>query len=155
MFSAFIRTISALSLAAMASVPAVAQDRVALDSTVQVERQVSENGASRTVLSPPEGVVPGDRLLFSTSYANRGGEVAENFVVTNPLPTAVRLAEDGDFDVSIDGGKTYARLSDLSVNDGELGPRAAEPRDVTHIRWTLASLAPGADGTLSYYAIVR
>lgn len=155
MFSGLIRSLSAATLTLLIAVPASAQDKVALDSNVQLERQVTENGATRAVLSAPVGVVPGDRLLFSTSYANNGKAAADNFVVTNPLPAAVRLAEDGEFDVSVDGGKTYAPLADLTVSDGGPAPRAAEPRDVTHIRWTLASVPAGATGTVSYYGIVR
>ena len=149
----------AFGLAATAlglSAPAVAQNDVALSSDVKVERTTVENGQSRTTLAAPEGVVPGDRLLFTTSYANGGSAPAENFVVTNPLPSAVKLAEtDEKFEVSVDGGKTFAALDTLSVADPEVGNRPAELGDVTHIRWVLARVAQGESGTLSYYGIVR
>ena len=138
------------------SAPAQAQNDVALSSDVKVERTTVENGQSRTTLAAPEGVVPGDRLLFTTSYANGGSEPAENFVVTNPLPSAVRLAEtDESFEVSVDGGETFAALDTLRVADPEVGNRPAELGDVTHIRWVLARVAQGESGTLSYYGIVR
>ena len=149
----------AFGLAATAlglSAPAVAQNDVALSSDVKVERTTVENGQSRTTLAAPEGVVPGDRLLFTTSYANGGSAPAENFVVTNPLPSAVALAEtDESFEVSVDGGKTFAALDTLSVTDPEAGNRPAELGDVTHIRWVLARVAQGESGVLSYYGIVR
>ena len=138
------------------SAPAQAQNEVALMSDVKVERTIIENGISHTSLAAPEGVVPGDRLLFTTSYANNGSSVAENFVVTNPLPTAVKLAElEDNFEVSVDGGQTFAALASLSVADPEAGDRPAELGDVTHIRWVLARVAQGESGTLSYYGIVR
>ena len=138
------------------SAPAQAQNDVALSSDVKVERTTVENGQSRTTLAAPEGVVPGDRLLFTTSYANGGSAPAENFVVTNPLPSAVRLAEtDESFEVSVDGGETFAALDTLRVADPEVGNRPAELGDVTHIRWVLARVAQGESGTLSYYGIVR
>ena len=138
------------------SAPAQAQNDVALSSDVKVERTTVENGQSRTTLAPPESVVPGDRLLFTTSYANGGSSPAENFVVTNPLPSAVALAEtDESFEVSVDGGKTFAALDTLSITDPEIGNRPAELGDVTHIRWVLARVAEGESGTLSYYGIVR
>ncbi len=148
---------SVLSLAALvASVPATAKDTVVLSGIVQLERIVTEDGKARKVLAAPEGVVPGDRLLFTTSYENSGGEPVENFVVTNPLPAAIRLAEaDAAFQVSVDGGVTFGDLSAIKIEDAEAGARAAEARDVTHIRWTLERLDPGAQGNLNYYGIVR
>jgi uncharacterized repeat protein (TIGR01451 family) len=138
------------------SAPATAQNDVALSSDVKVERTTVENGQSRTTLAAPEGVVPGDRLLFTTSYANGGSAAAENFVVTNPLPSAVRLSElDDSFEVSVDGGETFATLDRLAVPDSDAGRRPAELSDVTHIRWVLAQVAPGESGELSYYGIVR
>lgn len=156
MFSNLIKT-SVLSVAALvASVPATATDSVVLSGIVQLERVVTEDGKARKVLAAPEGVVPGDRLLFTTSYENSGGEPVENFVVTNPLPTAIRLAEaDAAFQVSVDGGATFGDLGAIKIEDAEAGARAAEARDVTHIRWTLERLDPGAKGTLNYYGIVR
>lgn len=149
--------VSLLSLIALgASAPAAAKDTVALSGTVQVERVVTNEGESKKVLVAPEGVVPGDRLLFTTNYENAGSETVENFVVTNPLPPAVRLADaDTAFDVSVDGGKSYGEISVLQVIEPETGPRPAEVRDVTHIRWTLERLEPGVKGKLNYYGIVR
>ena len=146
---------SLLGAAFAGSGPALAQSPVTLDSDVKVERTVVDDGVSEQVLTAPVDVVPGDKLVFETSYANNGSEVVENFVVTNPLPAAVKLAaEDASFVVSVDGGKTYAAsVADLSVSS-EAG-RKAELADVTHIRWTLARLEPGERGSLSYQAIVR
>lgn len=144
--------IPALALAA----PAHAQSSVALESNVKVERTITENGEAQTVLAAPEDVVPGDRLVFSTQYRNDSGQVVENFVVTNPLPGAVVLAENDDaFEVSVDGGANFAPLAKLTVETDMEESRPALPRDVTHIRWTLARLEPGESGSLSYNAFVR
>ena len=148
---------AALSLA-MVTVPvaASAQDAVSLDGSVKVERTVNEDGTVTTFLEDPATVVPGDRLLFITSYRNQGVEVVEDFVVTNPLPSAVVLADDDEaFQVSVDGGETFGALSEFTVTDGDIGDRPASLSDVTHVRWTLAALQPGATGDLRYYATVR
>lgn len=134
---------------------ASAQQAVELNGSVQVERTVTENGEERTVLSPPEQVVPGDKLMFSNSFRNGGAEPVEDFVVTNPLPKAVRLAEeDAAFEVSVDG-ETFGRLSDFSVASKTGESRPAQLSDVTHLRWTLERVEPGASGSLDYQAIVR
>lgn len=136
--------------------PVLAAD-VSLASDVKVERSVVENGQKRQVLLPAVKVVPGEKLVFTTVYRNTGVKPAENFVVTNPIPGAVRLSDDGfgNFDVSVDGGKAWGKLPALRVSDGKGGERAAEAADVTHLRWVLATIAPGASGTLEYHGIVR
>ena len=140
----------------LGAAPASAQDQVSLAGGVKVERTQLVGGVERQVLAEPTDVVPGDRLVFSTSYRNAGSEAVENFVVTNPLPGAVVLAQDDPaFLVSIDGGTKFAALSGLTVAAEPSGTRPAVAADVTHIRWTLARLEPGASGNLSYNAFVR
>ena len=131
------------------------QQAVALSGDVMVMRTVDENGTQTTVLEPPSQVIPGDRLVFTTRYTNTSAETVEDFVVTNPLPAPVMLAEDGEFEVSVDGGKSFGKLIALSVTLEDGADRPAELTDVTHIRWTLARLTPGEQGSLSYFAVIR
>lgn len=130
---------------------------IELKGDVKVSKQVVENGTEKQVLSEPKVVVPGDRLIFSTSYRNTGGETVRNFVVTNPIPNGVMLAPEGaaEHSVSVDGGKSWGKLASLSVNNGEGAMRPAVAGDVTHVRWVLPEVAPGAEGKVTYNAIVR
>lgn len=130
---------------------------IELKGSVKVARVVTENGQQRRVLTEPEVVVPGERLVFSTAYHNSGGTQVKDFVVTNPIPEGVMLAPEdtGSTEVSVDGGKSWGKLAVLTMADGQGGRRPAQASDVTHLRWTLATLAPGAQGTLTYNAIVR
>ncbi len=147
---------AAVVLATPVSAFAQASD-VQLKGDVKVEKVVVENGVSRKVLSPPKAVVPGDRLSFTTSYVNTGKQPVTDFVITNPLPAPVRLAPEGadSLTVSVDGGKTWGRLATLRVPDGKGGMRPATASDATHIRWTVARIAPGGGGSVSYQGIVR
>ena len=155
-FTSLVALVAVMAAGALAAAPAAAEDLVSLKGDVKVERKVASDGAVKTVLSEPTEVVPGDRLRFATDYSNDSASAVDNFVVTNPLPAAVTLAaDDKAFEVSVDGGKTFGRLADFTVKDAAAGDRQAALADVTHIRWTLARLAPGASGSLSYYAIVR
>ena len=115
------------------------------------------DGNQSTELVEPDVIVPGDRLIFGTSYANNGAEEATNFVITNAVPAAVRLAPDAsaELTVSVDGGESWDKLSALTVTGEDGAARAATGEDVTHIRWTLASIAPGASGRVEYPAIIR
>lgn len=141
------------SLAATQSTPSP----VTLKGDVMLEKTVTENGVSKVQLVEPKVVIPGDRLLFTTRYHNDGTQAVTNFVVTNPLPSAVALESGGaqGTEVSVDGGKTWGQLGRLKVASTEGTPRAATATDVTHVRWTIPSIAPGASGEVQYHGIVR
>ena len=122
-----------------------------------VETSVDADGKETTKLVEPALIVPGDRLMFGTEYANNGEQPADNFIITNAVPGAVRVAPDAPSDliVSVDGGKTWGKLADLTVSDEDDASRPARHDDVTHVRWTLASIAPGERGRVEYPAIIR
>jgi uncharacterized repeat protein (TIGR01451 family) len=142
-------------------VPATVQaaNNVALNSEVFVERQVKDSaGRQKIVLEPPKIVTPGDRLVFVLSYRNMGSAPAADFVVTNPLPTAVSYQGTADrvAEVSINGGREWGALSALKVRDQDGSWRSARPEDVTHVRWNVKRAIPvGAEGKLSFRGIVR
>lgn len=130
---------------------------VSLESTVKVERTTTVAGRPQTVLEAPKNVVPGDKLVFATSYKNAGAAPATKFVVTNPVPGAVAWTGDSSngVTVSVDGGRTFGPLGAAKVRGPQGQPRAAQPADVTHLRWTLAAIAPGGSGQLLSRGIVR
>ncbi|MEO9600254.1 hypothetical protein [Parasphingorhabdus sp.] len=151
-----------------ASIQSAATDpraNVKIDSKIQVERtEESASGEITTTLLDPATikVIPGDKLLFTNAYRNTGGSAVTGFVVNNPVHPAVALTEvlEDWALVSVDGGKSFGKLSDLSVSEtaSESAPtsRPAQASDVTHIRWVLASpIAPGASGELQFRGIVR
>ena len=147
-------------LAALVASPAMALasgGAVSLDSTIKLDKVVTDKGQIHHEIVSPEKVVPGNHLVFLTNYRNAGDKPFDNFVVTNPVPSAVALesADNTRFDVSIDGGKTWGKLSQLTVTKPGASPRAAQGSDVTHVRWVIASIAPGESGTLEYHAVVR
>ncbi len=155
MFGRFITTTAIALSSLMLAVPAHAQAQVSLNGEVKLVQTVEENGKTSTRLVEPDRIVPGDRLLFVTSYENTTGVVVDDFVINNPLPEAVTLAENGDFEVSVDDGVTFAPLAGLSVVN-EAGERLpASIDDVTHLRWTFDRLEPGAKGSIEYFAVIR
>ena len=159
MKSNWMAALAGAALLALSPTMASAQNAqpIELKGDVKVSKLVIENGKQKEVLSEPKVVVPGDRLIFSTSYRNNGTETVRNFIVTNPLPNGVMLAPESAADhlVSVDGGKTWGRLAGLSVSSGEGVTRPAVAGDVTHVRWVLPEVAPGAEGKVTYNAIVR
>jgi len=139
-------------LSSFSSAPAFAAGPVSLESTVAVASVDSEN---REVLRPAENAVPGDKLVFITTFHNNGAEPIENIIITNPVPATISLAEASNFAVSVDDGKRFASLASLTVPDGNGGQRAAQLADVTHIRWIVARVEPGGSGSVQYQGLVR
>jgi hypothetical protein len=143
-----------------------AGETVTIASEALIERtETDAAGKERTVLKAPKDViiVPGDRVIFTLKYANKGAEPASGFRATNPMPGPVQFvaaAEDWA-EVSVDGGKSWGKLAALTVKakaaDGvsEM-TRAATAEDVTHVRWFFTNpIAPGSQGSVSYRGIIK
>ena len=153
------RTALILLSAALAPAPALAANQVALDNSVFVERVTTDaSGKQRVLLEEPKIVVPGDRLVFVLNYRNASAQAADRFVVTNPMPSAVRFADTGDAQsiVSVDGGRTWGTIGTLTVPLADGTRRPAQPADVTHIRWAFQKPIPaGATGKLMFRGVVK
>ena len=149
--------ITAAMIAAVPAGASAAAGAVVLKGDVKIETTVVDKGVEKTVLVTPKIVVPGNRLLFSTSYRNESATPVQNFVVTNPVPEGIAVAapDAASLTVSVDGGKTWGKLAALTVKDAKGTARPAQAGDVTHVRWTLATIAPGAAGAVAYHAIVK
>lgn len=155
-----IRYISALAvmLGAIFTAPAMAKGNIALESEIFVEREAKAAGRSSVILERPTSLIPGDKLVFVVKYKNTGASPASDVVITNPIPNAVRFQEtlDGTEQVSVDGGKNWARLEDLRIALKNGGFRPASPADVTHIRWLiLEDITNGAEGKLTFRGVVK
>jgi hypothetical protein len=153
-----------VSLAALCMTgPLLAADSpVALHSEpIMLDKITTVAGEATHALVDPavthDKVIPGSHLVVATDYHNTSDKPVDHFVVINPLPAALMLSDDGmgDFDVSVDGGKTFGKLPALVVTDAKGGKRAAEASDVTALRWIIPQIAPGASGKLEYHAVVR
>jgi uncharacterized repeat protein (TIGR01451 family) len=145
-------------LALLTPALAMAADQVTLDSQIFVERTVTDaDGTTRTVREPTKVVTPGDRLVFVIAYKNAGSAAASDFVITNPLPSAVAYAgtEGNEPELSVDGGTSWGALAVLKVAQENGTERAASPADVTHVRWTFATIPAGSGGSVSFRGVVK
>lgn len=163
-FSAFIGF--AFATFSSAHAQEAAQSQVSLSSEVFIERtEIDADGNEQIMLKTPKDVVviPGDRLKFILSYSNNTGQDVTGFKATNPIPSAVAFidAREDWAQVSVDGGKNWGKLEDLTVETrdesaGTIVTRAASNLDVTHVRWVFNdSIANGAKGELSYNGTVK
>lgn len=139
------------------SAPPRAAAPIALAGEIKVRKQVVDHGVEREVLVEPQVVIPGDKLVFRTTYRNTSAEIVRDFVITNRLPAGVALSPDAAQSalVSVDGGKSWGKLDVLEVNDGAGNKRPALASDVTHLRWVLPEIKPGGSGEVTYDASVQ
>ncbi|MEP3225447.1 MAG: hypothetical protein ABJO01_05690 [Parasphingorhabdus sp.] len=143
---------------------------VKIESKVLVERTEEDAAGQLTIklYNPADvKVIPGDKLVFVNSYKNTGSTAVTGFVVNNPVHPAVAFSEVmEDWAVlSVDGGKNFGKLTELQITEtveaaegaaSTTVTRAAQPIDVTHIRWTFdQAIAAGASGELRFSGLVR
>jgi uncharacterized repeat protein (TIGR01451 family) len=152
-------SILAVLLTSLTATAAIAASPVQLSSQIFVEKQQKRaDGTMAVALVAPELIVPGDQLVFVVRYKNVGAQQATGFTVTNPLPKAVAFSgtADGNEIVSIDGGKSWGKLSQLSVKQAGGKTRPALMTDVTHLKWNMNQpLTAGAEGKLIFRGVVR
>lgn len=166
-FRLFVSILGALALvtgsAAFAQRPS---GTVELVNTVAKEVEVVEQGRKVKKLVPPTQVVPGDEVVYTLTYTNKGVQPAERVAIDNPVPTHTRYVdgsasgEGSAVTFSVDGGKSFAAPSALTVreknNAGAEVVRPATAKDYTHIRWQLREpVAPGRSGYVRFKVAVQ
>lgn len=164
MKSEFIQNGLVLLMLGLSSAAVYAQEPGALDVTTTVQKELVEtnaDGETTTRLVAAGTVVPGERVIYTTTFRNTGAEAADNVVITNPLSASLTYVEGSAFgpgmtlEFSVDGGVSFAAADALMV-DAPDGERPARGADYTHLRWTLnTSLAAGAQGVVRFTAILE
>lgn len=153
----FLVVLSGLSLAA---------PKVDLATRAEVQRTVLNDKGEQVVVmvhAAKADVVPGDVVIFTTTYRNLGTEATDpGLVIDNPVPEHMEYVEKSSagnnmtITYSVDGGKSFDVPSGLYVTDKDGKRRKARPADYTSIRWTMVKpLAPAVVGTVSFRAKVK
>ena len=142
-----------------------AKPKVELSMSSEKEITLKENGVDVVKRVPATEVEPGQILVFTLSYSNKGDEKATNVVFNNPIPKETvyepgsAIGSGSEITFSIDGGKNYKKPSLLTYEtrgpDGKPVKKKASPEQYTHVRWKISSVAPGGGGQLSYKARVK
>ena len=145
-------------LAAFGSGFAQDGDALAINTSAYQEIAVkAADGTTSVKRVPASKVVPGGEVVYEISYQNSGSAAATDVVIDNPVPKGLAYVDSDKTpvtEVSVDGGNAYGKIGDLTV-PGPEGPRAAQPGDVTHLRWVIARVAPGAKGIVEFKARVK
>ena len=136
----------------------------AAQSPIEITSDVNElvlfmdkDGKEQRQILPAEEITPGDRILFTSSFKNKGKEATENVMITNPIPAHTRYLEGtakGEnciITFSVDGGKVWGDAKTLKVRQKDGEYRAATAADYTHIRWNYTpALQPEEKKSISF-----
>jgi uncharacterized repeat protein (TIGR01451 family) len=138
------------------------QGTIELKSNAEVEVTETNSKGEKIVKRLEIGkskIVPGEILVYTTTYRNNGTKPAEKIVITNPVPQHMNYVEKSaegagtKIDFSADHGKTYGAPETLFVTDSQGNKQKATAADYTDIRWTLLKPLPsGSSGSVSFKA---
>jgi uncharacterized repeat protein (TIGR01451 family) len=141
------------------------QGSIELKSTAQAEvvetNKKGEKQVKHVDVSKAK-VVPGDVVVFTTTYKNVGKQPADKVTIMNPVPEHMLYMDqsaDGKgmkIDFSVDKGMSYGSPDTLTVIDALGNKQRATILDYTNIRWiAVKPLAPGGKGTVSFKAKLK
>ena len=155
-----------LALIMMVVMPAyaMAAPDVKIHITAEKAVMVEKDGKQIEKLVEAKEVAPGDTLVYTLSYENKGDETATNVVLVDPIPDATTYIVGSAFGpgatvaFSIDGGKTFKEpsllLYKVKVGDKMIS-RKASPEQYTHIRWTVENIPAGKSGIAGFRVRVK
>ena len=120
---------------------AVAQEHIKLKNEVFKEiMTVNEDGSKQYKLVEAAKAIPGDEMVYITTFTNIGNEDVTDIVITNPIPnnslykSGSAFGSGTEITYSIDDGKTYAAAEALTVKDQDGQSRSATAEDYTTIK---------------------
>lgn len=138
---------------------------VSLISVAEVEIKVKNDQGIEEIKRIPAAsanVAPGDAVIFTNYYSNKGDKPADKVVVTNPVPNNMFYVDgsaggkNARIEFSIDKGKTFGLPETLIISTDDGKERPARSTDYTHIRWTLTTaVPPGEKGEVAFRAKVQ
>jgi len=139
------------------------QENICMDSIAEIEI-LSRNteGKDVYVRQPAELVPPGTVVIYTNSFTNLGDKPAEGITVNNAVPENMEYVagsaskKGAEVSFSVDGGATYASPEKLTVTTKDGQTRPAQPKDYTHVRWTIQTLLlPGETRQVEFRALLK
>ena len=153
---------AAAALAVMAQGAARAPRDLLVSSQLERIRPTAGGDAEETAPDAIDAAAHADELIVSVRFANSSDHVLDAIRITSPIPPDLSYVSDSasgpgaDVLYSVDGGRSFGRPEELTMQAPDGNVRGAEPADYTHVRWVLrASLDAGASGVARFRAVPR
>ena len=155
-----------LASAALAQQAGAGKPELVVDvSTLKEVVTRDARGQEQRKLEKVSSAQPGDTLVYTINYTNRGSSPAENARIVDPIPPGTRLIA-GSWEVpgtrltaSVDGGKSfepYPIRRPVKAEGGATVEREVDPSLYTHLRWTCTEpILPGETRQATFKVEVR
>jgi uncharacterized repeat protein (TIGR01451 family) len=145
------------------ALPTHAADAGAIKISSIAEKEttaIDEDGNAQSTRIRVDAAVPGDQIIYTTTFENISDKPAGNIVINNPIPNdTTYLSANGtntEITFSIDDGNQYAASDKLIVTTSEGNTRPAMPSDYTHLRWVyMGELGVGETSEISFRAVIK
>lgn len=145
---------------------AAAEPQIVLSIQMEEELNLADaSGNLQVVRQKAERSEPGDVLVYTLTYTNRGSSPVADATVDDPIPAGTVLlpgsvqGEHADVTFSVDGGESFAPFPveiEVAAEDGTKVRKKASADSYTHIRWTARKpLAPGESRAASFKVLVQ
>jgi uncharacterized repeat protein (TIGR01451 family) len=134
---------------------------IKISSIAEKETEViDKNGNKTSKRNRVDTAVPGDEIIYTTTFENISTKPASNIVITNPIPNdTIYMSASGvntEITFSIDGNNQYATPDKLIVTTKEGDTRLAVPSDYSHLRWVYTGeLGVGKTSQVSFRAVIK
>ena len=156
---------SLLAIFLMIPVVSIAAPQITIDTVAEKEIIETVGGKQVKKRVAAKNADPGENLIFTLNYANKGNEKAVNVKIDNPIPKETTyvvgsgIGKNSKMLFSIDGGKTYNAPSLLkytvTLNDGKKIQKQASPDQYTNVRWVINEIPAGAGGKVGFQVKVK
>lgn len=144
---------------------AFAEPKVSIETVAEKEIVETVDGKKVKKLVPAKNADPGQKIIFTLNYKNKGSEKAVKVKIDNPIPKGTSyvvgsgIGKNSKMLFSIDGGKTYHSPSLLkytvTLNDGKKVQKQASPDQYTNVRWVINEIPPGGSGKVGFRVKVK
>ena len=143
----------------------LAEPKIVLNMTSEKEIVVEQNGKQVKKIVEAKETLPGDELIYTITYKNKGDEVAKNIGIKNPIPEGTVYVLDSaqgnnaDITFSIDKGKSFKKPGMLTYerknSTGKSVKNKASYEQYSHVKWLVNEVQPGKGGAVSYKVKVK
>ena len=161
------QTLKKIICAALLVLPltAIAKPEIVLTMVSEKEIMIEQNGKQVKKKVVAKETVPGDELIYSITYKNKGDEVAKNVAIKNPIPEGTVYVLDSaqgsnaDITFSVDKGLTFKKPGLLTYerkdSTGKSVKSKASYEQYSHVKWLVKEVQPGKGGTVTYKVKVK
>lgn len=139
--------------------------KLELSVRAEIETTVDVDGKPVIQRIAAAEVEPGQEVIYTISYSNKGDESAANVVLNDKVPKHASYVAgsawgtNADILFSIDNGTNFKQPSllvyQIKNEQGDNEERKASPEKYSHVRWVIKEVPANSKGEVGYRVTVN